>query len=129
MNNLTKIGRIIFGLPFLAFGINHLVMLDFHIGMLTSFIPGGGFMIVLTGIALILAGISIITKKFIRISTLLLAVMLFLFIVTIHIPGLFAETWMISLIALLKDITILGGALMIAGLYGESKKEACDKCD
>ena len=43
----------------------------------------------LTGIMLIAASISIITKKFVKFSTLMLAVLLFMFIITIHIPHLF----------------------------------------
>ncbi len=39
MKKLTTIGRILFAVPFALFGINHFLMLDYYLGMLTSFIP------------------------------------------------------------------------------------------
>jgi len=121
MKTLTSVGRILYALPFLAFGINHFIMKDFYMGELTSFIPFGGYMILLTGVLLMATSVSIITKRFIRLSTLVLAGMLFLFITTIHIPQLFdPEKNMIAMISLLKDISLLGGSLMIAGM---SEKE------
>lgn len=117
MNALSTIGRILYALPFAVFGINHFIMKDFYLGELTSFIPFGGYMILLTGVILILTSISIITKKYIKVSTLTLAALLLLFIATIHIPQLFdADKHMIALIALLKDVSLLGGSLMIAGM-------------
>jgi putative oxidoreductase len=125
MKNLTTAGRILFALPFVIFGINHFIMKEYYVGMLTSFIPLGAYTIIITGILMIVAGISIITKKFVKLSTILLAVMLLIFILTIHIPHLLNavnETErMISLITLLKDTSLMGGSLMIAGIYSETK--------
>jgi len=120
MKNLTSVGRILFALPFAVFGINHFIMLDYYLGIITSFIPLGAYTIILTGIMLIAVSISIIAKKFIRISTILLAILLFLFIVTIHIPHLInGNDQTVTLIALLKDISLMGGSLMISGIYAE----------
>jgi putative oxidoreductase len=123
MKKITTIGRILFALPFAVFGINHFLMMDYYMGMLTSFIPKTGFIMILTGIMLIAASISIITKKFVKLSTILLAILLFLFIVTIHIPHLIHGTdTTATLIALLKDISLMGGSLMIAGMYSEEEE-------
>jgi hypothetical protein len=47
--------------------------------------------------------------------------MLFIFILTIHIPHLIKGVdTTITLITLLKDISLMGGSLMIAGIYSES---------
>lgn len=125
MKHLTTIGRILFALPFGIMGLNHFFMVDFFTGMLTSFIPGASFTILLTGAALIAASISIIIKKYIKISCLLLALMLFIFIVSIHIPGLFKDAGNLqSMVALLKDTGLMGGALMIAGIYRKGENEA-----
>jgi uncharacterized membrane protein len=120
MKKITTIGRILFAIPFALFGINHFLMTDYYLGMLTSFIPLGAYTIILTGIMLIVVSISIIIKKFVKFSTLMLAALLFIFIVTIHIPHLFTEAdKTITIIALLKDISLMGGSLMIAGIYSE----------
>lgn len=125
MKNITSVGRILFALPFALFGINHFIMMDYYLGILTSFIPLGAYTIILTGLMLIAVSISIILKKFIRISTILLAILLFLFIVTIHIPHLFnGGEHAITIIALLKDISLMGGSLMIAGIYSEEESKS-----
>jgi uncharacterized membrane protein YphA (DoxX/SURF4 family) len=122
MKNLTTLGRILYALPFFVFGINHFLMLDYYTGMLTSFIPLGAYTIIMTGILMIAVSLSIITKKFVRQSTLILAGLLFVFIVTIHIPHLLAGTDKPTvLIMLLKDISLMGGSLMIAGIYSENE--------
>ena len=122
MKKITDIGRILFAIPFALFGINHFLMMDYYLGMLTSFIPLGAYTIILTGVMLIATSISIILKKLIKLSTISLAVLLFVFIVTIHIPHLFNEADKTTIIiALLKDISLLGGSLMIAGIYTEEE--------
>jgi len=121
MKHLSIIGRILFGLPFGILGLNHFFMYDYYMGLISSFIPGGGYTVIIAGIALIAASISIIAKKYIQVSCLLLALLLFVFIVTIHIPGLFHPEKInvtIALIELLKDTALMGGSLMIAGIYG-----------
>ncbi len=124
MKNLTTVGRILFALPFAAFGLNHFIMVDFFTGMLNSFIPGTSFTIILTGIALIAASISIMFKKYIKLSCLLLALLLFIFIAAIHIPQLFDDaTRTMAMFALLKDMALMGGALMIAGIYQKAENE------
>lgn len=122
MKKMATVGRILFALPFAIFGINHFLMMDYYMGMLTSFIPKTAFIMILTGIVLIAASISIITKKFVRLSTILLAMLLFIFIITIHIPHLInGIDTTAALIALLKDISLMGGALLIAGIYSENE--------
>jgi uncharacterized membrane protein YphA (DoxX/SURF4 family) len=124
MKKLTTVGRILFAIPFAIFGINHFLMINYYMGMLTSFVPLGAYTIILTGIMLIAASISIITKVLVKFSTLMLAILLFIFIVTIHIPHLFTDAdKTITIIALLKDISLLGGSLMISGIYSEEEKQ------
>jgi len=117
MNNFTTIGRILFAIPFGLFGINHLFLYDWYVGNFTSFLPIGPFSVVTTGIIMILVSISIITKKYITLSTQVLAVMLLIFIAAIHIPHLIngEDTTMVT-ITLLKDISLIGGSLMISGM-------------
>lgn len=113
---LTTIGRILFALPFGILGINHFIMHDFYLMMVTSLIPNMGFSLFLVGIALIAASVSIILNKMVQISCWTLATLLTLFILLIHIPNLFdPATRTIGLIELMKDTSLLGGSIMIAG--------------
>lgn len=124
MKNLTTIGRVLFALPFAIFGLTHFIMIDFLTDQFSFFIPGTSFSILLTGAGLIAASISIIIKKYIKLSCLLLAFMLFVFIAAIHIPQLFDPAKkLLAFVALLKDVALMGGALMIAGIYQKSENE------
>jgi uncharacterized membrane protein len=120
MKKLAIIGRILFALPFGIMGLNHFLMKDVFLGMMSSFIPGGAYTILITGLLLIIASLSIIFNKFIKVASLWIAGLLFIFIITIHIPGLFnvdAKVAQFALIELLKDTALMGGALMIAIYY------------
>ena len=125
MKNLSTIGRILYAVPFAIFGLNHFLFVNFYIGSVSSFIPLGPYTIILTGIFLIMASLSILFNKYIQISTILLSALLLIFILTIHIPGLFdpdPAKWQMALIELLKDTSLMGGSLMVAGIMQESDK-------
>jgi len=121
MKKLALIGRILFAIPFAIMGLNHFLMTNVFLGMMSSFIPGGAFTVLITGALLILASISIIFNKFIKVACFGLAGILFIFITTIHIPDLFTVNWELALIELLKDTSLMGGAIVIA-VYSDSIK-------
>lgn len=121
--NLGTLGRILFAIPFGIIGLNHFFMVDFFSGMLTSFIPGGGFTILFTGFLLIAASVSIMFKRYVTLSCLMLSIMLLIFILTIHIPQLFDPLKaQIAFMQLLKDTALMGGAIMIAHIYKPEKE-------
>lgn len=122
MKNLTNIGRIVFGIPFVVFGLNHLLGAESMVGMVPSFIPGGIIWIYITGLCEAAAGIAFITKKQIKLAGILLACLMAVYILTIHMPGLGSQdemTKIMSMVSLLKDLALAGGALMLSGMYSE----------
>jgi putative oxidoreductase len=122
MKNITVAGRFLFALPLALFGINHFLMLDYYLGMLTSFIPFGAYSIVLTGLMLIAVSISIMTRWYVKQAAYTLAILLLIFILAIHVPHLLSSVGderTVVLIALLKDISLMGASLMIAGVCQE----------
>ncbi|MDP8205087.1 MAG: hypothetical protein P9L92_00345 [Candidatus Electryonea clarkiae] len=121
MKTLTgTAARIIYSVPLGIFGIMHFMAGHEMTGMVPAFMPGKIFWVYLTGIALIAATISIITKKHIKLASLLLALMLMIFVLTMHVPGLMNPDMMqMAMVSLLKDISLIGGALIIAGLFGK----------
>lgn len=126
MKQLSTLGRVLFAIPFAIFGINHLIMQDFYLGMLTSFLPFGAYIIIITGLIMIATSLSIIFKKFVQTSSWTLAVLLFLFIVTIHVPHLFdpdINTQQMAMVAGLKDISLLGGAILIGKVCKDEKEK------
>ena len=127
MKQLGILGRIFFALPFGIMGLNHFLMRDYFLGIMSSFIPGGLYTILLTGALLIAASISIMLNKNLKIVCFGLAGLLLIFILTIHIPGLFdpknAQT---ALIELLKDSALMGASLLLA-LGSDNKEETTSK--
>jgi putative oxidoreductase len=115
MKNLNYIGRILLALPFIVFGINHFIIYDVFIGMLSSFIPNSVYLIFLAGALMIISGIAIIINKHVVFFCLILAGLLVIFILTIHIPLIIqgGENSHLSWFAFLKDVGLLGGLLMI----------------
>ena len=123
MKNLTStVGRVLFAIPFGVFGIMHIMFYDAMVGMVPDYIPGGGIWIYITGIALLGACIAIIIKKIAKIACLMLALLLLVFILTMHVPGLMSETdehMQMSMMQMLKDMALMGSALTYAGLLGD----------
>lgn len=111
---LTKLGRFLLAIPMAIFGIFHFMGAEGMAKMVP--IPGGVIWVYLTGVALIAAAVSIIMQKKARLASTLLAVMLLLFVLLIHLPGVSAggDGGQMSMMNLLKDLAIAGGALVYA---------------
>ena len=120
MNNLNNVGRILFALPFAVFGLMHFMAAGDMAGMVPSWVPGGVFWVYLTGLALISATVAIIAKKHISLAALLLGILMFVFVLTIHLPMVMGGNQM-AMSSVLKDFALGGAALMISGLFKDSE--------
>ena len=117
MSFLTdRVARMLFALPFGIFGIIHFMMGSDMAGMVPEFMPGDIIWIYLTGVAFLAASVSIVAQIQVKLTSLLLAFMLLVLAFTVHLPGDLAENAH-ALPNLLKDISLAGGALFLAGLY------------
>lgn len=125
MKALTFSGKTIYALPFAIFGLGHLTGADSMAATVPSFVPGGVFWVYFTGVAMIAAAASIISGKLVKLSSILLAVLLFIFAVTIMLPGMGSENEQMkqmSFIGFMKDVSMAGAALYIAGIAGTKKE-------
>lgn len=121
-----RIGRLLFALPFGIFGIIHFYTASDTVFMVPDFIPGGIVWVYLTGIALIGACVCIVAQIRVRLVSLLLALMLLIFALSVHLPEILAGTQN-ALPNLLKDLSLSGGALFLAALYeGEEEEDLLD---
>ena len=121
MTKCQNVARIIFAIPFIIFGILHFMNASAMSDMVPSFVPGGVFWVYLTGLAMILAGASIIIQKYTHLASKLLAGLLLVFVLTIHLPNLIGGN-MMAISGLLKDISLAGGALLVASFYPCERK-------
>ncbi len=111
MNAITGLGKYLFALPILVFGLFHFMNAQGMAGMVP--LPGGVFWVYLTGVALLAAGVAILLGKYDKLAAVLLGLMLVIFALSIHLPGVMGGNQS-SMPSLLKDLAMAGGALMYA---------------
>lgn len=115
---VSRIAIYLLAVVMIIFGIYHFLNARNLMVFVPDFIPGGIIWAYFTGAAFILVGLAFITNKMVKLAGYVLAVLLIIFIVTIHIPNyLYAgnkEMQTMALINLLKDTAIAGFALHIA---------------
>ncbi|MCC5905658.1 MAG: DoxX family protein [Balneolaceae bacterium] len=112
----NRVARLLFAIPFGIFGIVQLMNADSVVGMVPEFIPGGIVWVYLTGLALLAASFAIVSQRQVRLASLLLAVMLLVFVFTVHLPAVL-DGDPNAMPNLLKDTSLAGGALLLAGIY------------
>ncbi len=119
MNIVNSLGRFLFGIPMAVFGIFHFINAGSMVGMVPSWMPGPKIWVYLTGAALVLAAVAIMFQIKDRLAAQLLGLMLLLFALLVHMPGLGAEdetAKTMSMVMAMKDIAMAGGALAFAKL-------------
>lgn len=100
------------------FGLQHFLNPDQLITKVPTFLPGGKVWVYIAGAAFILAAVSFMTNTWVRTAAYLLAVMLLVFVFTIHLPNYFdtadKDYQMQSMMNFLKDLALAAFALYIA---------------
>jgi putative oxidoreductase len=101
-----------------CFGIFHFLYPHDLLVFVPAFLPGGISWAYIVGAAFIFVSISFLTNRLVKVSGYMLAVLLIIFILTIHVPNYLnagdKEMRQMALINILKDTAIVGFALHIA---------------
>lgn len=117
-HTISRIAIYILALVMLAFGVYHFLHPKNLMVYVPSYIPGGLVWVYIVGIAFILAAIAFIVNRQARLAGYLLAALLFVFVLTIHLPNFMnagdAEMRQLALVSLLKDTALAAFALHIA---------------
>ncbi len=116
----TTAARIFFGLPFIVFGLFHFMNGGAMAGIVPAWLPGGVFWVYVTGLGLIAGGIGIMANILGKYAALGLALLLLVFILTVHLPNISNQQ---NMMALLKDMGLMGGALAYAGIFGRDRQD------
>ena len=116
LDKVLPFGRLFFAVPMAVFGADHFVFAQSIAPLVPRWIPAHLFWVYLVGVALFAAALSIIVKRYSKLAATLLGIMLFLFVVLMHIPGILAGpadrfAWAIGL----RDLSFSGGAFALAG--------------
>jgi putative oxidoreductase len=110
MQAITGLGKYLFAIPMLVFGVFHFLGADAMAGMAPF---GGKIIIYITGTCLILFAVSVFLGKYDKLAAVLLSVMLFLFVFLLHLSG-FTNQEQPATSMFLKDLSLAGAALMYA---------------
>lgn len=118
LNHITSLGKWLFILPFTVFGFMHLAKAEQMTGLVPPFMPGGSVWVYLTGLAQLAFAASVVIGKYDKLAALLCALMLLIFILTLHLPGLSnLQMSELAMRNMLKDLGLIGGALMYARAF------------
>jgi uncharacterized membrane protein len=122
MQKLTSLGQIFIAVAMIAFGLQHIIYMDFVtrvVPPLPLWIPFHPFLACLCGAFLIVAGISILSGKEARTMALLLGGALLLSFALLYVPQLFANPQNGSMWTKAgKALALSGGSFLIAGSTG-----------
>ncbi|MEP7338260.1 MAG: DoxX family membrane protein [Acidobacteriota bacterium] len=124
-NWLAKIGRALekfipWGRCFLAAflilgGIQHFIYAEFVATLVPSWIPGHLFWTYFAGVALIAGGVGIIIPMTTRLAASLTAIMIFLWVVLLHIPRALADLHNANeTTAVFEALAMTGAAILVA---------------
>ncbi len=108
-------GKVLYAVPFIVFGIIHFINAQAMGGYVPAYIPGGAFWVYVTGAVFIVAALAILLGKMTKELSLVLAIQLLVFVALIHIPGVLKGNQM-NVSGMLKDLSLAGGALLIASM-------------
>ena len=115
---ISRIAIYLLSVVLFVFGVFHFLHPHDLLVFVPSFMPGGIIWVYFVGAAFILVALSFLTNKLVKLAGYVLAVLLIVFILSIHIPNYMnagdKEMRQMALINLLKDTAIVGFALHIA---------------
>jgi uncharacterized membrane protein len=116
LDKFMPFGRLFYAAPLAVFAGEHFTVAQFIAPLVPSWIPAHLFWAYFVGVALVAAALSIVVKKYSQLAATLLGIMIFLFVVLIHIPRVLGNprdrfAWAVAL----RDLSFSGGAFAFAG--------------
>jgi hypothetical protein len=110
-----KLGRFLFAVPLLVFGIQHFLYARFIATLVPSWIPGHLFWAYFVGVAFVAASLSISSQIGVRLSATWLGIMFLLWVLVLHLPRVVGaphngNEWSSAFVALAMS----GGAFLVA---------------
>jgi putative oxidoreductase len=117
-HTVSRLAIYLLAIVMLVFGIYHFLHPRDMVVFVPSFIPGGIIWVYLVGLAFILVAISFLTRRMVKYAGYLLALLLIIFVLTIHLPNYLnagdPDMQKMAFVSLLKDLALAGFALHIA---------------
>ena len=115
---ISRISIYLLSIVMIVFGIYHFQHPKNMLIYVPAYIPGGIIWVYFVGVAFILAALAFITNRLVKIAGYLLAILLLVFVITIHLPNYLhsgdTEMQQLAFVSLLKDTALAAFALHIA---------------
>lgn len=114
-----RLACIVFAIIMGIFGIFHLFNASNMVNVVPKWLPGGVIWVYVTGVGFILAAIAILINVQTKLACYLLALMLLIFIGTIHIPAMMEGdpvSKQMAMLMMLKDVGLVMAAILTASL-------------
>jgi uncharacterized membrane protein len=114
------LGAVLLGVFLVTGGVQHFVYADFVEQLVPAWMPGRRAWVFVTGTALVAGGIGLVVPRTAQLAALMVALMIFLWVLLLHIPRALAmwpdagET-----AAIFEALAIAGTALIFAGCRSE----------
>jgi uncharacterized membrane protein len=122
-NKLILLGPLFYAAPLAAFGTEHFTVTGAIASIIPAWIPWHLFWTYFVGTCFIAAALSMVTRIQARLSSSLLAVTFFLFVVLMDVPGWAQDPRnRISLTLSLRELSFSGGALALAASLAEQRR-------
>jgi uncharacterized membrane protein len=123
-DKLILFGPLFYGAPLVAFGTEHFTVTKTIASLVPAWIPWHLFWAYFVGTCFIAAGLSLVTRIQLRLSSSLLALTFFLFVVLLDAPALAHDPGNRFTLALtLRAFSFSGGALALAASLNEQWRE------
>lgn len=121
LDKIIAMGPVFLAVPIAVFGTEHFTSAESVAQIVPSWIPGHLFWTLFVGTCLISAALSLVVKKHAGLAAALVGVMLLLFELLLHIPGIAGAPgnrilWAVAL----RDLAFSGGTLAFAATQTET---------
>lgn len=115
---VSRIAIYLLSFTMIYFGLQHFLHPDSLVTKVPTILPGGKVWVYIVGAAFILAAVSFMLNIWVRTAAYLLALMLLLFVFTVHLPNYFdtadRDYQQLAMMNFLKDLALAAFALYIA---------------
>jgi uncharacterized membrane protein len=119
---LAVIGRYIYAFSMIIFGVQHFMYAQFIAFLIPKWMPAHLFLAYFTGTAFIAAGVAIAVHILSRLASVLLGLMFFLWVVTLHTPRVIASPHNTDeLVSLFVALAFSGASFLLAAYSSKSR--------